>query len=126
MPFEVGHLLQATWIKDVREYKVMYGHTDVIAQTIRDLGLDGGVIGAELGREQYLEISYNDITHLMKVLPKTKFVDAAQIFLDLRSVKSLAEVEMCRQASLIGARALEDFFTVAKPGMTGHEVARIV
>nr|MDO8135859.1 Xaa-Pro peptidase family protein [Candidatus Njordarchaeum guaymaensis] len=126
MPFEVGHVLQATWVKDVREYREMYKHNDLFVQTIEDMGLGDGVIGAELGREQYLQISYNDFNDLRNRLPKAKFVDAAQMLLDLRAVKSPAEVEMCRKASVIGAKAIEHLFEVAKEGMTGHELAKIV
>jgi Xaa-Pro aminopeptidase len=126
MPFEVGHVLQGTWVNEVREYKEMYKHNDVIVQTLEDLGLGDGVIGAELGREQYLQVSYNDFTEISKRLSKAKFVDASQIFLDLRASKSPAEVEMCKKAGVIGAKSMKYLFDIAKEGMTGHELAKIV
>src|SRR3990170_7276142 len=63
MPFEEGHVRLTTWITDVRTYSLLK-HNEVIADTLRERGLEQGRIGCELGREQYLELSYNDFMDL--------------------------------------------------------------
>src|SRR5688572_9764041 len=67
-----------SWIEQV------YPSTDVgeapvgtIAQALRDLGLENASIGAELGYEQRLGISYRDFERLREALPNARFVDAA-------------------------------------------------
>jgi len=125
MPFEEGFVRQATWVEDVRTY-ALFKHTDVLVGTLTELGLNGARIGAELGREQYLELSYNDFVDLQGRLPRARFVDAAELLLTLRMIKSPAEVALCRTACEITARAMERTFPALKEGMTEREVARIL
>lgn len=125
MPFEEGFVRQATWVEDVRTYG-LFKHNEVLVATLTELGLAKARIGAELGREQYLEMSYNDFLDLQRRLPRVRFVDAADLLLNLRVVKSPAEVALCRTACEITARAMERTFPVLKEGMTEREVARVL
>lgn len=125
MPFEEGFVRQATWIEDVRTY-ALFKHNEVLADTLTELGLANARIGAELGREQYLELSHNDFLDLQRRLPSAKFVDAAELLLNIRVVKSPAEVALCRTACEMTARAMERTFPALKAGMTEREVARIL
>ena len=124
MAFEVPHAQLATYVDDIRTSPLM-GHVEVISQALRDRGLGLGTIGAELGREQYLGISYNDFQGLGASLPGATFADAASVLLELRSVKSQAEVAYCRRAAEIAATAHVECFAAARAGMTEHEVARL-
>ncbi len=123
MPFEVGHVRDGTWVEDIRTYDLLE-HNAVLESILRELGLAGGRIGAELGREQYLELSLRDFKDLQRRLPQAKFEDAAEILLQLRAVKSPAEVEKCAQASALTARALHRTLAEVREGMAGLEVAR--
>lgn len=126
MPFEEGHVKLTTWVKDVRTYSSLFQHNQVFADTIRDLGVARGRIGAEMGREQYLEVSYNDFNDLKTRLPEASFVDAAEVLLNLRAIKSPAEVERCLVSAELTARALDRAFAEIHPGMTNLDVARRV
>lgn len=123
MPFEAGHVRDGTWVEDIRTYD-MSQHTAVLESILREAGLAGGCIGAELGREQYLELSLRDFEDLRRRLPQTRFEDGAEVLLQLRAVKSPAEVEKCEQASALTARALHRTLGEVREGMTGLEVAR--
>ena len=71
---------KATWIKDIRSYSgashLHYPKTivDLTLQTMRDLGLDRGLIGMELGGEIYPDITFNEIQAIMQALPRARFV----------------------------------------------------
>jgi Xaa-Pro aminopeptidase len=125
MPFEELHLRLVSWIDEVRTYQLMQ-HAEVIAGAIRDRGLSNGRIGCELGREQFLGLSYIGFNDLQARIPGASFVDASDILLRLRMVKSPAEVERCRAANIIGARALDQVFKEVSAGMTTVEIAHLV
>ena len=125
MPFEEGHVRMTSWFQDVRLYQLLR-HNETLADAIREKGLAGARIGSELGREQYLELSYNDFTGLTRRLPDAHFVDASGAFLALRMVKSPAEIERLRTVMRLTSRALQRVFRDIKPGMTNLGVGRLV
>ena len=78
---------------------------------LKDLGLSKARIGCELGREQYLGISYLGLQEVMNGLSGAEFVDAADIILKVRNVKSPQEIEYMRRASIVSAEAQKKTFT---------------
>ena len=126
MPFEVAQVEQTSFIADIRTTGGLMGHPEFIIGVLKDLGLSKARIGAELGREQYLGISYLGLQEVMKGLPEANFVDAADIILKVRNVKSPTEIEYLRQASIISAEAQKKTFTQVRAGMTENEVAQIL
>lgn len=125
MPFEQAHAEQATFVDDIRTYP-LFGHNAVVAEALKSSLPNGGTVGAELGREQYLELSYNDFEDLKASLPNFRFKDASSTLLTLRYLKSAREVECVRRAARIAAKAQEDTFAAARAGMTEHEVSAII
>lgn len=115
---------QATsWVEEVRYWEGFAAEgVDLVAQTIRDLGLASGRIGAELGSEQRLGLPYNEFVRLQSLLPQAAFVDAADLLWQLRQVKSPAEIVYLRQAALITSRAYEELFATVHEGMSEQEV----
>jgi Xaa-Pro aminopeptidase len=125
MPFEVGQVQETTWVEDVRQAGLM-GHSDLIASILTGKGLAKGRIGAELGREQYLGISYNEFSQIQNALPKAEFRDAAPVLLKLRAIKSPREVEYLRKSAEISATSEAEMFASIRAGMTELETARIL
>ena len=128
MPFEEGHIKLTTWLdwaRNVRTYK-LFKHNDTLLQGFQEMGLAKARVGCELGREQYLEFAFSDFIDLKERLPSTEFVDAADLLLTIRSIKSPAEIERCRTAAQIVSRTLDRTFDAVKPGMTNVDVARLV
>jgi Xaa-Pro dipeptidase len=125
MPFEEGLVRLTTWISDVRTYGLLQ-HNSVIVETLKKLDLARARIGCELGREQYLELSYNDFIDLQKRLPEASFVDAADILLAVRAVKSQAEVERMRTICQITSRMHKRLFENVHAGMTNLDIARMI
>jgi Xaa-Pro aminopeptidase len=125
MPFEEGHVRLTTFIKSVHTYNLLK-HNEAIVDAIRECGLASSAIGCELGREQYLELSLNDFVDLKSRLPQVDFRDGSSVLLQLRVVKSDAEVERCRASAQIAASALERALGEVRPGNTNIEVAQLV
>jgi len=126
MPFEVAQVEQTSFITDIRTTGGLTGHPEFIVGVLKDLGLSKARIGAELGREQYLGISYLGLREVMKGLPGSRFIDAADIILKVRNVKSPREIEYLRRASMISAQAQKKTLREVRAGMTENEVARIL
>ena len=126
MPFEVAQVEQTSFVTDVRTTGSLTGHPEFVAGVLRDLGLSRARIGCELGREQYLGISYLGFRDVTKGLPQAEFVDAADIILAVRNVKSPREIAYIREAAAISAEAQAMTFKHVRAGMTENEVARIL
>ncbi len=126
MPFEVAQVQQTSFIKDIRTTGGLTGHPDFVASVLKDLGLSKARIGAELGREQYLGISYLGFQEVVSKLPGAEFVDAADIILRVRNVKSPQEIEYMRRAAMISAAAQKKTFTQVHAGMTENQVAQVL
>ena len=126
MPFEVAQVEATTFVRNIKTTGALMGHPDFIVDTLKGLGLAQARIGAELGREQYLGISYAGLQEVMAGLPEAEFVDAADLILETRVVKSPREIAYMRRASEISAQAQRDTFTRVRAGMTENEVAQIL
>ena len=126
MPFEVAQVEQTTYVKKIFTTGALFGHPDFISDTLKKIGLENAVIGAELGTEQYLGINYLDFEEIKTQLASAKFVDASDIFLKLRLIKSANEINYLRKASQINAQAQKEAFELTHAGMTENEIAQIL
>lgn len=126
MPFEVAQVEQTSFIADIRTTGGLMGHPEFITGVLKDVGLSKARIGAELGREQYLGISWMGFQEVKQGLPEAEFVDAADIILAVRNVKSAQEIEYCRRAATISATAQKQTFTQVRAGMTENQAAQLL
>ena len=126
MPFEIAQVEQTTFIDVIKTTGGLTGHPEFIIDTLKGMGLTKARIGVELGREQYLGISYLGLQEVMSGLPQAEFVDAADIILQVRVVKSPLEVEYCRKAAEISALAQRETFAAIRSGMTENEIAQVL
>lgn len=126
MPFEIAQVEQTTFIRDIRTTGGLMGHPEFVIGVLRGLGLSKARIGAELGREQYLGINYLGFQEIMAGLPQAEFIDAADIILTCRVVKSPQEIEYLRKAAQISATAQRETFAKVRGGMTEKQVAQIL
>ncbi len=126
MPFEVAQVEQTSYVTDIRTTGSLTGHPEFIVGVLDELGLSRARIGCELGREQYLGISYSGFLGIVEGLPNAEFVDAADIILAIRNVKSPREIEYMRRAAVINAEAQAKTFGEVRAGMTENEIAKIL
>lgn len=114
---------RSVYVDDVRVYETLGdAPLGVIAGAIRDRGLAGGRIGAELGYEQRLGISQEDFQALTRTVLGAEFVDASSVIWGLRMVKSKAEVERIRRACHVTGEVYEALLPTVRPGMTEKEI----
>jgi len=93
---------------------------------LKKRGFANARIGTEMGREQYLGMNYKGFNEVIASLPDAEFVDAAQVILDTRLIKSPREIEYLRQSARLNAQTQLDVTKHVEAGMTENEVARIL
>src|SRR5262249_12197430 len=93
-----------TWIERVESHDALgEAPVELIARVCRDLGLTRARLGAELGYEQRLNLSYRDVERLEAALPDATLVDASPTIWQVRMVKSDADIACLRRACAITA-----------------------
>jgi Xaa-Pro aminopeptidase len=114
-----------TWVDDVRSYVDVPFPPALVVDTIKDLGLEQGRIGCELGDNQRLWMTFNEFDAIRAALPSARFVDASAVLMRCRQVKSAAEVARIREACRITEVAWEMIRRRVTPGMTVPQAERI-
>ena len=113
-------------VGDIRAYAKSGGGLEALLDCLRELGLDRGRLGMELGDEQRLGMTQLELEALRAGLSEVEFVDAAPLLWRLRMIKSPAEQALMRESAVITARAMAAGFERAAPGVTERKVARAV
>lgn len=121
------NLALGSYLTDVRGYTDLFAFPQaVVIQALRDAGTAGGSVGAELGLEQRMGMPPGAFQDLTSALPDVAFVDAADVIVKLRMVKSSEEIAYIRQAGDVTARARQRLFGMLRPGTTERETARLL
>lgn len=121
------NLAQGSYVTDVRAYANLFEFPQaVVIQALCDAGAAAGFVGAELGLEQRLGMPPGAFQNLTSALPDVAFVDAAEVIVKLRMIKSSEEIAYIRQAGEVTARARKRLFGMIRPGMTERETARLL
>ena len=121
------NLALGSYVTDVRGYSNLFEFPQaVVIQALRDAGAAAGFVGAELGLEQRMGMPPGAFQDLTSALPDVAFVDAAEVIVKLRMVKSSEEIAYIRQAGEVTARARQRLFGMLRPGMTERETARLL
>lgn len=94
-----------------------------LADCLLDRGLLRARIGLELGYEQRLGISAQDLDTLRGVLPGARWVDGSAALWDVRMIKSPAEIAMMRRSGEINAAAFAAAYSALTPELTEAELA---
>jgi len=117
--------LPIDWDGDIREYpKVGELPVGIVKKAFEDTGCTIGTVGAELGHEQRLGISYKDFLRVQDALSGISFVDATDIFWQLRMVKSQTEIAILTKACHIQDSIFKQAFKVVETGMTTREIEK--
>ena len=122
---EAGLVREETWIEDVRSYVDVPFPTDLVVETFKDLGLETGRIGCELGPEQRLWLTFQEFEAIRAGLPRAQFVDASRLLKQARQIKSPAEVARIEEACKITEVAWELIRRRVYPGMTVPQAERL-
>jgi Xaa-Pro aminopeptidase len=102
------------WVSDV---KPGFDAAAVI-ERIKEMGLEKAAIGLGGG------IDYKFYNRLQKTLPNAKIADVADVFAEVRTIKSDEENALIDRANRIFDAGIKRAHEVARPGMTGKQVVQ--
>ncbi len=118
--FELG-----SYVSDIREYGGLYSFpADHVVDLLSDMNCQR--VGAELGQEQRMGIPVGAYLDVVEKLPALEFVDAAEVLIGMRMVKSDEELILMKKAAEITGRARQRLFGKINRGMTERDVARLM
>jgi Xaa-Pro aminopeptidase len=89
-----------------------------VLDKLKEMHLDDGTIGLAGG------IDYKFYNRLQKTLPGAKVEDVADVFTEVRTIKSDEENAMIDEANRIFDAGIKRIHEVARPGMTGKQVVQ--
>lgn len=113
---------RSVWFRDIRTYREFEEEAcDILVSTLQSFGTAQGRIGIEL---DYLPAM--DFATLSAELPQASFVNADEIFLTLRSVKTALEIERLSKVGRTADKAHQQVQERASAGMTERGVANII
>lgn len=112
-------------VRDVRTFhEIMGAPVDGVVDIMKELGMDHGKVGWELGYEQRMDLAFNDYMAIKNKLPGAEFVDASSLIWELRMIKLPFEIECMRKVNDIASRSFDRVFDEIEEGMTEKEVAQ--
>lgn len=112
-------------VRDVRTFhEVMGAPVDGVVQIMKELDMNQGKVGWELGYEQRMDLAFKDYEAIKNKLPDAEFVDASDLLWILRMVKLPGEIECMRKVNDIASRSFDRLFNEIQEGMTEKEVAQ--
>ncbi len=100
---EIPAAEMVTWSDDIRGWSSNY--VSLWVDTLTELKVAGGTIGAELGEESSLGMPISDWENLKNRLPRARWADAQSLIYALRSIKSPREASYMRKAGEISSEA---------------------
>ena len=113
----------ASWVGDVRSYTQPFSY-EIVEKALKDLGLQRGKVGAEIGLDQRMMMPFLEFQKIIKAFPDLHFEDASELFWSMRMVKSPREVECIAKADEINGAALEHCFATLHEGDTEIDAAK--
>jgi Xaa-Pro dipeptidase len=122
---EAGLVLGESWVEDIRGYVDAPFPASVVVDTFKDLGLEDGRIGCELGSEQRLWLTFQEFEAIRAGLPRAQFVDASRLLKQCRQIKSAQEIARIEEACKITEVAWELIRRRVHPGMSVVQAERI-
>src|SRR5215813_6116940 len=111
------------WIGSVRAYTDVPFPQEMIADSLKEMGLAEAKLGFELGDDQRLGFPVNYLSRLTEALPKAQIKDGTAGLTEMRIIKSPQEIEFMRKACEISVREYDRCLPQLHPGMTRREIA---
>lgn len=121
--FMASNARKFTWLDDIRTYEIQRFTLNPVKKIFIDLGLSKATIGAEFDLAYFPSAI---AMQLKNAFPNAKFVDASDLLLELRAVKTNNEIKYIRKACEITANAYDKLFSTIKEGNTEEEIAKIL
>ncbi len=111
------------WIGHITSYTDVPFPQEMIADTLKEMGLAEAKLGFELGDDQRLGFPVNYLSRLTEALPKAQIKDGTAALTEMRLIKSPQEIECMRRACEISVKAYDRCLPQLRPGLTRREIA---
>lgn len=112
-----------SWLREPRIYDITLERAaQVIAQTVRDRGLDGARIGIDLQAFTLVPAVWEE---LRAALPDVTWTDASDLVAEERLVKEPAEITYQLQAAAMADYAMTRVIEAVRPGVSETELAGV-
>ena len=109
----------ASWITDIVTYVDWQDPIQLVVQSLRDLGLQSSAVGQEF-ESNFLTVK--DQIRIREGLPNARLADLGDTIVELRAVKSDAEIALHRRAAAIADLALAATVDALAVGISDHEL----
>jgi len=125
--FVVPEAIEKSFFCEIKCFDSLKGPSiEEIIKIMKQIGMNEGNIGWELGYEQRLGIQIDTFLELKKQLNKTKFVDISDILWSQRIIKSQYEIDCHRKACEATSYAHDRIFNEVHAGMSELDITRRV
>jgi Xaa-Pro dipeptidase len=121
-PFDLGRARSMCWFDDVRASGTLADMGRDAVSRLRELQLDGAVIGLVSGDDTMDELPYTFYQQLSADLPRVRFCDARTLLMSERLIKSAAEFHLLRQSAAVADGAVAAAASLLAPGVSEREV----
>jgi Xaa-Pro aminopeptidase len=112
-----------SWLKDIRSAAT--GNLPrIVEERLTALDLAGGtlgLVGMIFRQDENIGLPWNLLEAIRKRLPRLKVVDVTDLFFELRSVKSAAEIDCLAESARLVDVGFEAHLTAWRPGITERE-----
>ena len=126
------HVSTSSWLQDIRFWdmspdfymtKTSAG-IKLVADVIAKKGLARATIGLEMSNDMHPHMGVDHVDDLRNATPDVRWVDSSDAIMEVRAVKSAAEIAKLRKASEISAEAVKHGFEGLVEGMTEWELTQ--
>lgn len=118
---DLGTARWSSWVEDLRIWRHGEDAEKVLADLIRELGLDTARIGVE---EQAVLVSQASDRALRRLLPKVRFIDVSDMLARQRLVMSPRELDYMRQSAQASNEACIAAYAAIAEGVSEREIAK--
>ena len=118
-----GPTMANTWVDDIRTWSAPQPADDgvtLLAETIREVAGDASV-GLPMGHETHVRMPMADFDRLRGLLGADRFVDATDIIIACRTIKSELEIAKITHICSIVSDAFDELPNIIHTGMTERE-----
>lgn len=129
---EEGNAIQTAFADEIR----VWGHSGdsgrppslcgALVETLRDYGLAGARIGAEIGPAQRMNLPISVWEEIKYALAPSPVVDAGPLLSQAALIKSALEIERMAQAAACTCAGIQAGLQALRPGVTEREIAQEV
>lgn len=121
---------ELSWIKKMKYWEEAYSSYltankgKVLVDTLDELSLSTFKIGMELGNGMRINLEQKDIDYFREKTAEFEIIDISDKLLELRSIKSNAEIEKLKKASEITTESFKEGFKNLKEGITERKLGQ--